>query len=61
MNKRYTLNEYCDDLTIGKGILYLKKSKESSFPYFLKKIKESCYERCRKNTKSFRQDKRNLA
>ena len=61
MNERYTLNEYCDDLTIGKGILYLKKSKESSFPYFLKKIKEFCYERCRKNTKSFRQDKGNLA
>lgn len=61
MNKRYTLNEYCDDLTIGKGILYLKKSKESSFPYFLKKIKESCYERCRKNTKSLRQNKGNLA
>ena len=61
MNKRYTLNEYCDDLTIGKGILYLKKSKESSFPYFLKKIKEFCYERRRKNTKSFRQDKGNLA
>lgn len=54
MNKRYTLNEYCDDLTIGKGILYLKKSKESSFPYFLKKIKEFYYERCRKNPKSFR-------
>ena len=27
MNKRYTLNEYCDDLTIGKGIHYFKKSK----------------------------------
>lgn len=38
MNKRYTLNEYCDDLTIGKGILYLKKSKESSFPCFLKRF-----------------------
>lgn len=61
MNKRYTLNEYCDDLTIGKGILYLKKSKESSFPYFLIKVKEFYYERCRKNPKSFRQDKGNLA
>lgn len=61
MNKRYTLNEYCDDLTIGKGILYLKESKESSFPHFFKKIKESCYEKCKKNTENFRHNKRNLA
>lgn len=38
MNKRYTLKDYCDDLTVGKGILYLKKSKESSFPYFFKRF-----------------------
>lgn len=61
MNKRYTLNEYCDNLTIGKGILYMKKSKESSFPYFLEKIKEFCYERCKKNSRSFRQNKKDLA
>lgn len=61
MNKRYTLNDYCDDLTIGKGILYIEKKKNYSFPIFLTKMKEFCYERYKKNSKNIKRNTKNLA
>lgn len=34
MKKKATLNELCDDLTIGKGILYIPTYKKKPVPIF---------------------------
>lgn len=56
MKKKATLNELCDDLTIGKGILYIPIYKKNSFPNFFLNWKRWNNEKNRKNSSSAREN-----